>query len=140
VLFALPDLERRARDGALKSALAFHRDETEAHVIRLEEVFDSLGKPARGVKCHALVGLLDEAEGLMTGIRDAGTMDAAVISVAQTVEHFEIARCATLVAWSRRLGHHHARSLLAMTLTEDQRAERVLARLADRLPDARAAA
>lgn len=140
VLFALPELERRARDTKLKSALAFHCDETEAHVVRLEEVFDSLGKPARGVKCNALAGLLDEAEGLMTEIDDAGTMDAAVISVAQTVEHFEIARYGTLVAWSRLLGHHRARTLLAMTLTEEQRAERVLSRLAERHPNAMAAA
>lgn len=140
VLFALPELERRATDPRLKAALAFHRDETAGHVLRLEEVFDSLGKPARGFKCDAVVGLLEEAEGLMTQIDDTCTMDAALIAVAQTVEHYEIARLGTLVAWSRLLGYHRARTLLAKTLTEEQQADRALSRLADGHLNARAVA
>jgi ferritin-like metal-binding protein YciE len=140
VLCVLPELERRAGDARLKSVLACHCDETEAHVSRVEEVFDSLGKPARGVKCDALAGLLDEAEGLMARIGDAGTMDAALISVAQMIEHYEIGRNGTLLAWSQLLGHRHARKLLAMTLIEEKRADRILSRLATRHLNAMAAA
>ncbi|WP_333826350.1 YciE/YciF ferroxidase family protein [Pararhodobacter sp.] len=131
ILKALPKMERRASDKALRSALSAHRDETEDHVVRLEEVFESLGKPARGAKCDAMVGLIDEAEGLMADIDDAGTMDAALISLAQAVEHYEIARYGTLVAWARQLGHPRAAALLKTTLDEEYGADKALSKLAE---------
>ena len=83
VLKALPKMERAATDEKLKAAFASHREETEAQVVRLEDVFELLGKPARGAKCDAMVGLIDETEGLMGDIDDDETLDAALIAAAQ---------------------------------------------------------
>lgn len=139
ILKALPKMERKATDPKLKEALSSHRDETEDHVVRLEEVFDSLGKSARGAKCDAMVGLVEEAEGLMAEIDDAETMDAALISLAQAVEHYEIARYGTLVAWAKPLGHPKATALLKETLDQEYGADRVLSTLAEKRLNAAAA-
>lgn len=140
ILKALPKMERKATDPDLRSALASHRDETEAQIVRLEEVFEILGKPARGARCDAMVGLIEEAEGLMADISDAETMDAALISLAQTVEHYEIARYGTLVAWAKQLGHPNAAVLLKQTLDEEYGADKALSRLAEKRLNAAAAA
>lgn len=140
ILKALPKMERKASDAKLKTALSSHRDETEDHVLRLEQVFDSLGKPARGAKCDAMVGLIDEAEGLMADIDDGETMDAALISLAQAVEHYEIARYGTLVAWAKELGHSKAAALLKETLDDEYRADKTLSKMAEQRLNAAAAA
>jgi ferritin-like metal-binding protein YciE len=130
ILRAMPKMERRATDPRLKEALSLHHTETEDHVARLEEVFDTLDKPARGAKCDAMVGLIEEAEGLMADIDDDETMDAALISLAQAIEHYEIARYGTLVAWARELGHAKAEKLLNETLDQEYAADRTLSQLA----------
>lgn len=139
ILKALPKMERKATDSKLKEALSSHRDETEEQVVRLEEVFEILGKPARGAKCDAMLGLIEEAEGLMDEIEDAETMDAALISVAQAVEHYEIARYGTLVAWAGQLGQTKAATLLKATLDEEYGADRKLSKLAEKRLNAAAA-
>ncbi len=131
ILKALPGMARTATDAKLAAALMSHHDETESHVVRLEEVFESLGKPARGAKCDAMVGLIDEAEGLMADINDAETMDAALIALGQAVEHYEIARYGTLVAWASQLGHNLAAELLQKTLDEEYSADKALSKLAE---------
>jgi ferritin-like metal-binding protein YciE len=131
ILKALPKMERKAFDTKLKAALASHRDETEDQILRLEEVFEILGKPARGAKCDAMVGLIEEAEGLMADIDDPETMDAALISLAQAVEHYEIARYGTLVAWAKQLGLPKAAALLKTTLDEEYGADKALSKLAE---------
>lgn len=139
ILKALPKMERKATDPKLKAALLSHLEETEEHVVRLEEVFESLGKPARGAKCDAMVGLTEEAEGLMAEIEDAETMDAALISLVQAVEHYEIARYGTLVAWAKQLGHPEAATLLKSTLDEEYGADKALSKLAEQRLNAVAA-
>lgn len=140
ILKSLPKMERKATDPKLKAALSSHRDETEDHVSRLEEVFEILGKPARGAKCDAMVGLVEEAENLMAEIDDKDTMDAALISLAQAVEHYEIARYGTLVAWAKQLGHAKAAILLKETLDQEYGADRALSKLAETRLNAEAAA
>ncbi|MFN3641702.1 MAG: ferritin-like domain-containing protein [Gemmobacter sp.] len=140
ILKALPGMERKASDPKLKAALLSHKDETEDQVARLEEVFESLGKPARGAKCDAMVGLLEEAENLMADIDDPETMDAALISLAQAVEHYEIARYGTLVAWARQLGHPQVAVLLKATLDEEYGADKALSKMAEERLNAAAAA
>lgn len=140
ILKALPKMERKATDPKLKAALSSHRDETEEQIVRLEEVFDILGKPARGAKCDAMVGLIEEAEGLMADVEDTETMDAALISLAQAVEHYEIARYGTLVAWAKQLGHPQAAVLLKTTLDEEYGADKSLSKLAEQRLNAAAAA
>lgn len=140
ILKALPKMERQATHPELKAALSSHRDETEDHVLRLEEVFEHLGKPARGAKCDAMVGLIEEAEGLMADIDDAETMDAALVSLAQAIEHYEIARYGTLVAWADQLGHPKMAKLLNETLDQEYAADRALSSLAQERLNAPAAA
>lgn len=140
ILKALPEMERKATDSKLKAALASHRDETEGQVVRLEDVFEILGKPARGAKCDAMVGLIEEAEGLMAEIDDNETMDAALISLTQAVEHYEIARYGTLVAWAKQLGLPDAAVLLKQTLDEEYGADKALSKLAEQRLNAAAAA
>ncbi|TVP72403.1 MAG: ferritin-like domain-containing protein [Rhodobacteraceae bacterium] len=131
ILRALPKMERKATDPKLKAALSLHCEETETHIIRLDEVFEGLGKAARGAKCDAMVGLIEEAEGLMSEIEDTATMDAAIISLAQAVEHYEIARYGTLLAWAKQLGHPQAAKLLKETLSEEYVADKALSQLAE---------
>jgi ferritin-like metal-binding protein YciE len=140
ILKALPKMERAATDPKLKAALSLHRDETEEHVVRLEQVFEILGKPARGAKCDAMVGLIEEAEGLMADINDKETMDAALISLAQAVEHYEISRYGTLVAWAKELGQTQSAALLKTTLDEEYGADKALSKLAETRLNAAAAA
>ena len=99
-----------------------HHAATETHVDRLEEVFRSLGKPARGANCDAIVGLIEDADGLLAETDDPETMDAALMALAQAAEHHEIARDGTLVAKATRLGHPEAATLLKMTLDEENAA------------------
>jgi ferritin-like metal-binding protein YciE len=131
ILKALPKMERKATDPRLKAAFSDHHDQTEDHVVRLESVFEALGKPARGAKCDAMVGLIEEADGLMADIDDAETMDAALISLAQAIEHYEIARYGTLITWAKQLGKPEAVVLLKSTLDEEQAAERALSHMAE---------
>ncbi len=131
VLKVLPKMERAAADDKLKAAFAAHREETEAQIGRLEEVFELLGKPARGAKCDAMVGLIEETEGLMGEIDDGETMDAALIASAQAIEHYEIARYGTLVAWAKQLGRRDAAALMQKSLDEEYSADRALSLMAE---------
>ena len=140
ILKALPKMEKNATNEKLKLALATHKDETEDQIMRLEEVFDLLGKPARGAKCDAMLGLLEEAEGLMGEIEDPETMDAAIISLAQAVEHYEIARYGTLVQWAKQLGHTKAADLLKETLDQEYATDKALSKLAETTVNAAAKA
>ncbi len=140
ILKALPKMEKNATNAKLKLALTTHKDETEDHILRLEEVFDLLGKPARGAKCDAMLGLLEEADGLMGEIEDPETMDAAIISLAQAVEHYEIARYGTLVQWAKQLGHTKVAELLKETLDQDYATDKSLSKLAEKTVNAAATA
>jgi len=103
-------------------------------------VFETLGKAARGAKCDAMVGLVEEAEGLMAEIDDDETMDAALISLSQAIEHYEIARYGTLVAWAKQLGQPKIAALLKKTLDEEYDADKKLSKLAEKRLNAAAAA
>jgi ferritin-like metal-binding protein YciE len=136
----LPKMAKKAASPELKAAIESHLGETETHVERLEQVFASIGKKPLAKKCEALEGLLKEAEEVMAEIEDGHTRDAAIISSAQTVEHYEIARYGTLCCWARELGMDDAKSLLQETLDEEQAADQHLTRLADRSVNQQAAA
>ncbi|TVR12086.1 MAG: ferritin-like domain-containing protein [Salinarimonadaceae bacterium] len=140
ILKAFPKMERQATDPKLKAAFLSHREETEEHVVRLEEVFELIGKPARGAKCDAMVGLVEETESMMAEIEDSETMDAALISLAQAVEHYEIARYGTLVAWAKQLGNQKAADLLKTTLDEEYAADKGFTKMAEGRLNAVAAA
>jgi ferritin-like metal-binding protein YciE len=136
----LPKMARKAISPELKKAIQSHLAETEGHVERLEEVFASIGKKPSSKKCEAMDGLVKEADEVLGEIDDERTLDAAIISSAQTVEHYEIARYGTLVAWAGELGHDEAASLLQSTLDEERAADEVLSGLATGSANHRAAA
>ena len=136
----LPKMAKMAASPDLKAAIEGHLQETMGHVERLEEVFALVDKKPTAKKCEALEGLLKEAEEVIADIDDGRTLDAAIISSAQTVEHYEIARYGTLACWAGELGFDDAKTILEDTLDEEQAADQHLSRLADTSVNRQAAA
>ncbi len=102
---ALPKMTRKASSPELVKALEAHLEETNDQIETLQSVFEMLGKPARGVKCEAIEGILEEAEEIVSEVTDEKVRDAAIIASSQAVEHYEICRYGSLVAWAGTLGH-----------------------------------
>jgi ferritin-like metal-binding protein YciE len=136
----LPKMAKLAASPTLKEAIEHHLTETEGHVTRLEEVFAIVGSTPASKKCDAVEGLVKEAEQVLAEIEDLPTIDAAIISSAQTIEHYEIARYGTLVCWARQFGLKDAELLLQKTLDEEQNADKKLSRLAEEYVNQKAAA
>ena len=101
---ALPKMIDKASNPALKQAFQKHLGETQQQVKRLEEVFKILGKDAKGVTCPAIDGIIKEAHELISDCDDHKVRDAAMLAAAQAVEHYEMTRYGTLIAWSEQLG------------------------------------
>jgi ferritin-like metal-binding protein YciE len=139
ILKALPKMEKKAKSPELKKGFAQHRDETETHVQRLDKVFETIGKPARGTKCDAIIGIIDEAEEIMGEVDDADTLDAAMIASAQAVEHYEITRYGTLITWAKQLGHNDAVKHLEDTLKEEKNTDALLTKMAEQQVNKKAA-
>jgi ferritin-like metal-binding protein YciE len=136
----LPKMAKKASAPELKETINGHLSETEIHVERLEKIFNAIDKPAVAKKCEAMDGLLKEAEEVMSEIEDDETLDAAIISSAQTVEHYEIARYGTLATWAGELGHKGVVQLLEETLQEEKNADEKLSDLAEDAVNQKAAA
>lgn len=127
---ALPKMAKKATSSELVAAIEDHLTVTETHVERLEQVFEILGEKAAAKKCEAMEGLLTEAEELMKEIEDGVVRDAAIISAAQKVEHYEIASYGTLVSFANTLGEAEAAELLEQTLNEEKEADQTLTEIA----------
>ena len=112
ILKTLPKMSRKADSDELREAFEHHRDETEEHVANLEQIFEMLELKPRGVTCEAIDGILEEGKEIMTEAEDADTRDAGMIAAAQAVEHYEITRYGTLIAWATQLGKADAAKLL----------------------------
>ena len=130
ILRALPKMAKQAESPELKQAFETHRDQTEGHVERLNEVFEQLGRPARGKTCEAILGIIDEAKEIMEEFKGAEALDAGLASSAQAVEHYEIARYGTLKTWALQLGLNDAAKLLDQTLQEEIQTDKLLTKLA----------
>jgi ferritin-like metal-binding protein YciE len=130
ILRALPKMAKEAESPELKQAFETHREQTEGHVERLNEVFEQLGRPARGKTCDAILGIIDEAKEIMEEFKGAEALDAGLASSAQAVEHYEIARYGTLKAWAQQLGFDEAAKLLDETLQEEIATDKLLTKLA----------
>jgi ferritin-like metal-binding protein YciE len=130
ILRALPKMAREAASPELKQAFETHRDQTEGQVERLNQVFEQLGRPARGKTCEAIIGIIDEAKEIMEEFKGAEALDAGLASSAQAVEHYEIARYGTLKTWAQQLGLNDAAQLLDETLQEEIKTDQLLTRLA----------
>lgn len=136
----LPQMAQKASSPELRQAIDEHLAETETHVERLEQIFELLDKKATAKTCEALEGLLREAEEVTAEISDKPTLDAAIISSAQTVEHYEIARYGTLACWAAEIGNSEVAELLEQTLEEEKTADEKLSELAEASVNQRAAA
>ena len=140
ILKALPKMQRAAQSAELKAAFETHRQETEGQIERLQQVFELLGKRAQGKTCEAIEGILSEGEEIMDEFKDTAALDAGLVSSAQAVEHYEIARYGTLKRWALELGQADAAALLDANLQEEAKTDAALTGLADASANARAKA
>lgn len=127
---ALPKMSKAANDPKLSEAFTLHLAETKNHVVRLEAVLTGLGLSTRAKKCPAMEGLLKEADELTEEYADSSALDAALITAAQKVEHYEIATYGTMRAFAQRLGYEDVVKLLTQTLEEEGKADQALTEIA----------
>jgi len=131
ILKALPEMIDKASDAGLKQAFEMHLGETKNQVARLEQVFRMHGVEAKGVDCPAIDGIIDEAEDVAGEVDDKQVLDAALIAAAQAVEHYEIARYGTLIAWAKMLGRSDCASVLQKNLDEEKATDAKLTQMAE---------
>jgi ferritin-like metal-binding protein YciE len=127
---SLPKMIKAASDDELVAGFERHRDETEEQIVRLERVFEMLDIPARGKKCPAIDGILEEGADLIEEHDRGAGLDAALAASAQAVEHYEIARYGTLCSWAVVLGHEDVKLILGETLNEEENTDKSLSKLA----------
>ena len=127
---ALPRMAKASTSPQLRDAITMHLRETEGHVKRLEEIFKSLDLPARGKKCKGMEGLVEEGKEILEEDGEGEVIDAALISAAQRVEHYEIAAYGCLITYAETLGHNDAAEILKETLSEEEAADEKLTQLA----------
>ena len=130
ILKTLPKMAKAAQSEELRAGFEQHRAETEVHVERLEQVFELLGKAPRGTPCDALLGIIEEGKAIMEDFKATSALDAGLVSSAQAVEHYEMARYGTLATWAKQLGHTEAMNLFLETLKEEQATDKKLSSLA----------
>ncbi|KXV18342.1 hypothetical protein AD933_03250 [Acetobacter malorum] len=126
----LPVMAEEASDPELKAAFQHHLTETEEQVRRVEQVFELHGQPVKGVTCQAMDGILAEAKDIISDCDDPEVRDAAMLSAAQAVEHYEITRYGSLIAYATQLGRPDCAALLQQTLEEEKSADQKLTRIA----------
>ena len=127
---ALLKMISKATSPALRQGFETHLAETENQIKRLDQAFAMLGLKAESVTCQAIDGIIKEAEEVAGDVDDKDVLDAGLLAAAQAVEHYEIARYGTLVAWAKRLGHAEAAALFEKSLDEEKATDRKLSDLA----------
>jgi len=127
----LPDMIEKATDPQLKQGFQTHLRETEGHVKRLEQVFRMHGVDAKGVDCPAIDGILEETDDIAGEVEDKNVLDAALIAAAQAVEHYEITRYGSLIAWANQLGRSDCARVLQQNLDEEKATDKKLTALAE---------
>ena len=131
IIKALPNMIDKASNAELKAGLSSHLEETRGHIERLQDVFDILGQETKAVDCPAIDGILKEADDIAGEIDDVSVLDAAIAAACQAVEHYEITRYGTLIAWSQELGRSDIADILGETLAEEYAADDKLTELAE---------
>jgi ferritin-like metal-binding protein YciE len=139
ILKSLPDMIGKSTNRELSQALEAHRSETEEQVKRLEQVFELVGKSPSGTDCPAIDGIIEEAQDIAGEVEDKKVLDSAIIGAAQAVEHYEITRYGTLIAWAEELGRADAARILRQNLDEEKAADKKLTALAQKKINLRAA-
>ena len=130
IVKALPKLIDNATNRDLTKGLKDHLQETKKQIERLDQVFKKLGKQPEGAKCPAIDGLIEEGDEIAGEVADKEVLDAAIVGAAQAVEHYEIARYGTLIAWADSLGHDDIVSFLNNNLNEEKAADKKLSTVA----------
>ncbi len=131
ILKALPKMTKAAESEKLKQGFMKHREETEHQVERLQQVFEHMGKRARGQTCEAINGIIEEGEEFVGDFEKGAVLDAALAANAQAVEHYEMARYGTLIAWFKACGMNEPARLLEQTLAEEKNADKLLTEIAN---------
>jgi ferritin-like metal-binding protein YciE len=130
ILSTLPKMAKASQSEELKAAFEKHYTETEGQIERLEKVFAVIEKRPQGKTCAAIVGITDEGAEIMQEYKGSPALDAGLLSAAQAVEHYEISRYGTLIAWAEELGLDDAVSLLEETLEEEEATDEALTEIA----------
>lgn len=128
---ALPQMADAASSPALKQAFQLHLEQTQRQVSRLEQMFVDLGKSSSRETCEAMKGLIKEGSEIISATGNPDVKDAALISAAQRVEHYEIAGYGTVRTIAQHLGHTNLVRLLQMTLDEEKETDKKLTQLAE---------
>jgi len=139
IVKTLPDMIEKATNAELKAGFRKHLEETKGHVKRVEEVFKMHGVEAKGVDCPAIDGILKEAKEVAGDVADKTVLDAALIAAAQSVEHYEITKYGTLIAWAKELGRSDCASVLKKNLDEEEMTDQALTKIATSKVNQRAA-
>jgi ferritin-like metal-binding protein YciE len=131
ILSTLPKMAKAAQNPELKAAFEKHRDETEGHVDRLEQVFSMIDESPQGKTCAAINGITEEGAEIMDEYKGTPALDAGLLASAQAVEHYEMTRYGTLRTWAEELGLGDAAKLLQETLDEEEATDEALTGLAE---------
>jgi ferritin-like metal-binding protein YciE len=135
---ALPKMAKAAQADELREAIEQHLEETEEHISRLEQVFESLDETLKKKTCQAMKGLIEEGEEIVKEQKNSSALDAGIIAACQKVEHYEIATYGTLCAWAENMGHDDASDLLRQTEEEESAADEKLTEIAEAIANQRA--
>ena len=130
ILKALPGMVEKAKSAELKAAFQTHLGETKGHVQRLEQAFQTLGRAPKGATCPAIDGIIKEANEVAGDIANQEVLDAALLASAQAVEHYEMTRYGTLIAWAQRLGKTNVVTFFQQNLEEEKKADAKLTDIA----------
>lgn len=136
---ALPTMMEKATNAQLRQGFEKHLTETEGQIKRLEQVFQMLGQTPAKVNCPAIDGIIEEADEIAGEVAHKDVLDAALIASAQAVEHYEITRYGTLIAWAKQLGRTDCARLLQQNRDEEEATDKKLTALAESQINARAA-
>jgi ferritin-like metal-binding protein YciE len=139
IVKALPKMAEAARSDELRGAFGVHLEETKTQVTRLEGIFRTLGEKPEAVECKAMAGILGEGEEMIREFGGGEALDAGLIAAAQAVEHYEITRYGTLLAWARQLALKDVEAPLTDTLIEEENTDSILSELAEEAINAKAA-
>lgn len=139
ILKSLPKMAKAAESEELRMAFEKHREETEGQIERLEQIFQMMGKPARGVQCEAINGIIEEGKEVMEDFAESVALDAGILAAAQAVEHYEITRYGSLRTWAEELGMRDAAKLIEQNLEEEKKTDLLLSKLAEARVNTKAA-
>jgi ferritin-like metal-binding protein YciE len=128
---ALPKMTKAASASALKTAFEKHLGETKGQIDRLDQIFKLLDMKSQSVPCEAIKGILKEGEEIIEEFKGTPALDAGLVSAAQAVEHYEIARYGTLKCWAMELGLKDVAALIDQSLEEEKATDQALTKLAE---------